>query len=345
MKKRSVSPIGPEVGDRPEHAWNLQRVVAKVGVLPLLILLAIIVFQWGNARFLSEVNVLNIGQQSIYLVLISVGQMLVLVSGGFDLSVGAAVALTSIVSATAMVAAQTWMPGSPVLAVWIGAAAAIGVGLFTGACNAIGVSVLGVNPFIVTLASGSIFSGITLIISQGVQVDGLPDPFVYTVGSGFVAGIPVAVLLALPMIALVFFAVNMTRFGRFLFSTGSNPRAAFVAGVSVKRTLAATYVLCAVITAYAGFLLTARVSSGEPQLGAEFPLRSIAAAVIGGCSLRGGQGTVIGAVLGALFVTILANGMDLLRFGSNYQMILIGLVLVGAVLLDRYQTSSRAGRR
>uniref|UniRef100_UPI003F504982 ABC transporter permease n=1 Tax=Caballeronia sp. LjRoot34 TaxID=3342325 RepID=UPI003F504982 len=290
-------------------------------------------------------NVLNIFQQSIYLMLIAVAQMLVLVSGGFDLSVGAGVALTSIVSATAMVAVQTWMPGSPILAVWAGGGAAVVVGLFTGACNAIGVSVLGVNPFIVTLASASILSGITLIISQGVQVGGLPDPFVYTIGSGFIGGVPVAVLLALPVLLLVYFAVNMTRYGRFLFATGSNPRAAFVAGVSVKGTLAVTYIMCGVITAYAGFLLTARVSSGEPQLGAEFPLRSIAAAVIGGCSLRGGQGTVIGAVLGALFVTILANGMDLLRFGSNYQMILIGLVLVGAVLLDRYQTSSRAAAR
>ncbi len=314
----------------------------RQGVLPVLILIAIVVFQIGNARFLSSTNILNVVQQSTYLVLIALAQMLVLISGGFDLSVGANVALTSVVSSTAMVAAQDSLSQGSTLPVWFGAGAVFAVSAFTGGCNALGVSLLGVNPFIVTLATASIFEGLTLLVSQGVQVSGLPENFVYGVGSGSFLGIPMAVLLTLPVIIGLYVALNWTRYGRFLYATGSNPRAARMAGISVNWVLGATYILCALIVAYAGFLLTARVSSGEPQLGAEFPLRSIAAAVIGGCSLKGGQGTVVGTILGAMFVTILGNGMDLLRLGSNYQMILIGLILVGAVLLDRFRdTSSR----
>jgi ribose/xylose/arabinose/galactoside ABC-type transport system permease subunit len=345
MTKQTMAAVAAGTPGPAKSGGAIARLLGRVGMLPILILVAILIFQSGNVRFLSEANVLNISQQSIYLILIALAQMLVLVSGGFDLSVGANVALTSIMSAIAMVTVQAAFPDSPQLAVWAGAGAAVGVGLFTGACNAIGVSLLAVNPFIVTLATASIFSGLTLLISNGVQVSGLPEPFVYGIGSGFMAGIPIAILLSLPVIGALYLAVNRTRYGRFLYATGSNPRAALVAGVSVNWTLAGTYIVCAVITAFAGFLLTARVSSGEPQLGAEFPLRSIAAAVIGGCSLRGGQGTVIGAVLGALFITILANGMDLLRLGSNFQMILIGLILIGAVLLERYQSASRAGGR
>ena len=198
---------------------------------------------------------------------------------------------------------------------------------------------LRINPFIVTLATTSIFQGATLIASEGTQVDGLPEPFIYTLGSGFVGNVPIVLLITIPIVLLIYLLVSWTRFGRNLYATGSNPRAALIAGVSVSLTLAVTYTLCAILAAIAGYLLTARVSSGEPLLGGEFPLRSITAAVIGGCSLRGGQGTVGGVVLGVVFVTILANGMDMLRLGSSIQMVILGVVLMFAVVMDRYKTS------
>jgi ribose/xylose/arabinose/galactoside ABC-type transport system permease subunit len=331
---------------REAHAVGrrLSGFLVKGGVLPLLLLLCVIIFQAGNPRFLSQANLLNLLQQGIYLLLIALGQMAVLLSGGFDLSVGANVALTSIIGSNAMVAVSNLFPDSDAPAVLAGFAATFAVGLFAGLANGLGVSVLGVNPFIVTLATASIFQGITLVVSQGLEVSGLPSTFIYDIGSGFFLGLPVAVLLALPAVVVVFVLVHRTRFGRHLFATGSNPRAAVVAGVSVPRILTATYVLCALITSFSGFLLTARVSSGEPLLGAEFTLRSITAAVIGGCSLRGGQGGVGGTILGVAFITVRANGMDLLRLGSTAQMIVIGLVLVVAVLLDRRRARQAAGK-
>jgi len=318
---------------------GLRGAFARVGPLPILILVAIAIFAWGNPRFLSEANIVNISQQGVYLLIVALAQMLVLVAGGFDLSVGANMALTSIVSALVMVAVLAVAPETPWLAVGAGFLATLGVGVFAGACNAFGVGVLRVNPFIVTLATTSIFQGVTLIVSQGMQVGGLPQPFVYVLGSGFVGDVPMVALVTLPIVVATYVAMSWTRFGRNLYATGSNPRAALIAGISVKTTLAITYLACALLTSVAGFLLTARVSSGEPLLGGEFPLRSITAAVIGGCSLRGGKGTVGGVVLGVLFVTILANGMDLLRLGSNVQMVILGIVLICAVVLDRYRAA------
>ena len=312
----------------------------QFGALPIALVFSIIVFQIGNDRFLSEMNVINMTQQGVFLMLIAFGQMIVLISGGFDLSVGAVVAMTSVISAKVMVAVAIIFPDSAAIAIWAGFFAALGVGLVTGMINAFGVAILKVNAFIVTLATASIFQGVTLVISSGVQVSGLPRPFVYEIGSGRIWGIiPTSALLALPAIAAIYIAINHMRFGRYLFAIGSNANAAIVAGIRVNRNLIGAYVACSVITAFAGWLLTARVSSGEPLLGGEFPLSSIAAAVIGGCSLRGGEGSVMGVFLGVVFITVLGNGMDLMRIGSNYQMIALGVVLVGAVVLDRYRSS------
>ncbi len=323
----------------PRNISGVRARLARIGSLPILVALAIIVFAWGNPRFLSEDNIINVSQQGVYLLIVALAQMLVLIAGGFDLSVGANMALTSIISAKAMVVVLAALPDTPWLAVGAGLVATLGIGIATGALNAFGVGVLRINPFIVTLATTSIFQGATLIASEGTQVDGLPEPFIYTLGSGFVGNVPIVLLITIPIVLLIYLLVSWTRFGRNLYATGSNPRAALIAGVSVSLTLAVTYTLCAILAAIAGYLLTARVSSGEPLLGGEFPLRSITAAVIGGCSLRGGQGTVGGVVLGVVFVTILANGMDMLRLGSSIQMVILGVVLMFAVVMDRYKTS------
>ncbi|MDQ1850610.1 ABC transporter permease [Gemmobacter fulvus] len=307
----------------------------RFGALPLILVLCIIIFQVGNDRFLSTMNLTNMSQQMVFLLLIALGQMVVLVSGGFDLSVGATVALTSVLSAKAMVAVAALFPDNDALAIILGFGAALLVGVGCGLVNGIGVAVLKVNAFIVTLATASIFKGVTLVISQGLQVSGLPRPFVYEIGSGRILGLPTSLVMALPVVVMIWLVMHHMRVGRYLYAIGSNMKSAVVAGINVNRQLFAAYVICGAMTAFSGWLLTARVSSGEPLLGGEFPLNSIAAAVIGGCSLRGGEGRVPGVILGVIFITVLANGMDLLRIGSNYQMIALGVVLVGAVVLDR----------
>ncbi|MBO0661420.1 ABC transporter permease [Jiella sp. MQZ9-1] len=331
-------------GNAPSTPANAVSKLLSFGALPIVLIICIIIFQIGNPRFLSAPNVLNMTQQAVYLLLIAFGQMLVLLAGGFDLSVGAVVALTSIVSAKVMVAVSLAYPDAPYLTITAGFLATMLVGLACGWVNGFGVAIMKVNAFIVTLATSSIFAGVTLVTSQGIQVSGLPRDFVYGIGSGYFMGLPVSLYFAVPAVAAVFLLVRHMRFGRYIYAIGSNVRSAVVAGVNINRYLMACYMLCATMTAFAGWLLTARVSSGEPMLGGEFPLQSIAAAVIGGCSLRGGEGSPFGVLLGVIFITVVKNGMDLLRIGSNYQMIVFGVVLVGAVVLDRYRLERAAKR-
>lgn len=318
---------------------QLASSILRFGALPIVLIVCVVVFQLGNDRFLSSMNVMNMTTQSMFLLLIALGQMIVLISGGFDLSVGAVVALTSIITGKVMVAVAAMYPESVGIAITLGFMAAIGVGLVCGLINGIGVAILKVNPFIVTLATASIFQGITLVVSKGVQVSGLPRYFVIEIGSGRIGNVPVIAILALPVCFCVYLIIHHMRVGRYLYAIGSNLKSAVVSGIRVDRHLIFAYVSCSVLTAFAGWLLTARVSSGEPLLGGEFPLASIAAAIIGGCSLRGGEGTVIGVIMGVAFITILGNGMDLMRIGSNYQMIVLGIVLIAAVVVDRYRAS------
>jgi len=334
-----MTTLRSQAGFKPTRGAHAAGKMFRFGALPIILLICIILFQFGNPRFLSLANTTNMVQQGVFLMLIAFGQMLVLIAGGFDLSVGSVVALTSVVSAKAMVAISLAFPEAPYLATAAGFATMLFVGFLAGLINGLGVAVLKVNAFIVTLATTSVYKGLTLVISDGLEVSDLPHDFVYGIGSGFMSGVPISVLFALPALAMIYVLVHRMKFGRYVYAIGSNIKSAVVAGVDTNRYLILCYVICATITAFSGWLLTARVSSGEPLLGGEFPLDSIAAAVIGGCSLRGGEGTVFGVFMGVVFVTVLGNGMDLLRIGSNYQMIVLGVVLVGAVLLDRYRAA------
>ena len=165
----------------------------------------------------------------------------------------------------------------------------------------------------------------------------MPPLFTKQIGTGRVFEIPIPIFFAIAAIVIVIFLVNSTAWGRYLYAIGGNTKAAFLSGINVPLYTASVYVMCSLLTALAGILLTARVSSGEPNLGATFALESITAAVVGGVSLRGGEGKLLGAVLGALFITILTNGMNLIRIESYVQEISIGIILIVAVIIDRLQ--------
>lgn len=315
---------------------------ARLGALPPLLAAIIIFFAVMNPTFITPGNLLAVSQQSVFLLLIAVGQMLVLISGGFDLSVGSNVALTSIITSIAMRDIYASDPGKEASAITVGLLLCIVVGCVVGLTNGIGVAFMKVNPFIVTLATGSIFSGVTLLVSGGQQTTGLPPGFILALGSGVVWGIPVSLWVALPIAIVVSLILHRSRYGRYVYAIGSNETAATVAGVRVRFHLTMTYVACGVLTSLAAWLLTARVSSGQPLLGSQFPLQSIAAAIIGGASLKGGRGGVGGAILGVIFIMLLTNGMNLMRLGSNQQAIAVGAALVVAVIADRYREVARA---
>jgi ribose/xylose/arabinose/galactoside ABC-type transport system permease subunit len=309
----------------------IHRVLTRVGILPILMLVLIVIFGVIEPRFLAWQNIRTVGIQSVYLIIVSVAQMIVLITGGFDLSVGSSIALTSIVTGSVLIAVTP-----DLAAIAKAAAAGVAVATLIGAVNGAVVSIFAVSPFIATLAMMSIASGAALLISGGVPIFNFPPDFSDTLATGALFGVPTPWIVAGLVVLSVHLLLSWTKFGRYVYAVGGNAEAAHLSGVPVRRSLFLAYLLAGTLTGVAGVVLTARVGSGEPNLGATVPLESIAAAVLGGVSLRGGEGTLLGAVLGAFFLVFLRNGMDLIRISSYVQMIITGILLIIAIVADRY---------
>lgn len=326
---RTARTVGAHLGTR------LQRLFVRAGVLPLLLLIAVIIFELLSDRFLRGQNILNIARQSTYLTIVAMGQMLALLTGGFDLSVGETIAITSVVSAMVMAGLAAAHPHAVGMAITVGVLAGLGAGTLVGIVNGIGVAVFDVSPFMMTLGMASISFGIALTLTSGVPVSGIPGQFGDIFGFGLVAGIPSPVLVTAIIVVLMYVLLNWTRMGRYFYAVGGNYKASILSGISTRLSLFLAYVLCGGLAALAGVLMTARLESGEANIGASLPLDSIAACVIGGISLRGGVGRLSGAVLGAIFIVLIQNGMDLARIQSYLQQVVIGVLLILAVVADQ----------
>ncbi len=318
---------------------SLRKVVFQAA-LPIALVVLILAFAAVDRRVVSAANLMNIAQQTGYLALFAMAQTTVILTRGFDLALGPTVSMVSVGAALAMASATTaHQEPSVVLLVGLGAGFALGAacGLFNGAV----IALLGVSPFVTTLGSYNIAIGIATTLSSGRPVQGVPDLFTRLFYGGTVLGVPAAIVIAVAVGVLLHLMLKRTVFGRSLYLIGTNPRAATVGGIPVRRMLVATYLLCSGLSALGALMLTARTGSGEPNLGGSLSLQAIAAAVVGGTSLAGGKGGVGTAVLGALFVTILSNGMDLVGIGGYVQMVVLGAIVIAGVVLDRARLERR----
>jgi len=322
----------------------LRSVFLRLGVLPFFLVIAIVTFSLLSDRFLAVGNFMNVFRQSVYLLLVSMGQMLALLTGGFDLSVGAVIALTSVTAALVMVAAAGMFPDAVWLVILIGCLAGFAAAGVVGLVNGIGVAHFGVSPFIMTLGVGSVVTGISLFLTGGVPVSGLPFAFADLFGFGRLFGVPVPVLVAIVAALAMWVVMTRTRIGMHVYAIGGNMKAAHLSAIHTRRTLIFAYVICALIASLTGLLLTARVESGEANLGGTIALESIAACVIAGVSLRGGIGRVENVVLGAFFIVLVQNGMNLAQVSSYMQMVLLGLLLILAVVFDQIRYRMLMGR-
>lgn len=321
-----------------------RAVFVRLGVLPFFLAGALVIFTGLSDRFLTIDNMVNVARQSVYLVLVSMGQMLVLITGGFDLSVGAAIAITSVVSAIAMTTLATVFPDAVWLVIILGACAGFLAALVIGLVNGMGVAYFGVSPFIMTLGVSSVAAGVSLFLTGGVPVSGLPYEFANLFGFGRVFGIPVPVIIAALAVTLMWLVMARTRTGAHIYAIGGNIKAAHLSAINTRRALVFAYGLCALIASLTGLLLTARVESGEANLGGTIALESIAACVIAGVSLRGGIGRVENVVLGAFFIVLVQNGMNLAQVSSYMQMVLLGGLLILAVIFDQIRYRLMMGR-
>lgn len=323
----------------------LRSLFIRVGALPLFLIVALIFFSLASDKFMTAQNMTNVARQSVYLIVVALGQMLALVTGGFDLSVGTSIAMTSVVSATAMVSLAGMFPHMAWLVVSLGLLAGLGSALVIGAVNGIGIAHFGVSPFIMTLGVQSVGAGIALFITGGVPIGNLPGAFGNIFGFGSIADIPVPVVVALVASLIMWVLMNRTRTGAWIYAVGGNIKAAGLSGINTKRMLFLAYIYCALLASVTGILLTARVESGDSNLGSSSALESIAACVIAGVSLRGGIGRVESVVIGGFFIVLAENGMNILQIGSYMQMVLIGSLLILAVVIDQFRYKLLIGER
>lgn len=340
MPPPSSDAASPTEAGRPQRRW-LDAFLANGGMVILLLAVAVVCTALAELRFLNRMNLINLGRNFSFLLIPAIAQTLVMTVGGFDLSVGMVAAAGSVVSALTMGAVAAWMPGADLVAAGAALLAVLAVGLAVGLTNALLVAQFALSPFMVTLAVMSILTGIALYFTQGIPVYGVLDSFVDGVGRGQIAGVPVILLIALAILAACVILQRLTVFGRHVYAVGSDQRAARLSGVRTRRVLIVTYAIAGVLAALTGFLMTARIGSGQATIGGTMALETIAAAVIGGVSLRGGVGRVEQVALAALFLTIIANAMNLLQLDSKYQTLVLGVVLILALSMERLLLRSK----
>ena len=280
----------------------------------------------ANANFLNVGNLVNLVRQISINGILAVGVTYVLLTGGVDLSLGSVVALSGVV------AASFAHPGGHAVAVPV--AAGILAGAACGAANGVVVTRGRVAPFIATLGMMTIARGLALLASGGRPVSNLSRSFT-NIGSGTIAAIPVPILIFAAVAALSWILLANMRMGRYIYAVGGNENAARASGVHVRTVKMAAYTLCGALAGLAGVVLASRITTGQPNAGIGYELDAIAAVVIGGTSLSGGTGGVGGAILGALLIGVINNGLDLLDVSSYYQQVVKGVIIVGAVWLDR----------
>ncbi len=278
-------------------------------------------------QFLTSGNLINVVRQISLNGILAVGVTYVLLTGGVDLSLGSMVALTGVV------AASFAHPGDwPVL---VPIAMGVLAGIFCGFVNGVVVTRGHIAPFIVTLGMMTVARGLALVLSSGKPVSNLSDTFT-SLGSD-VLGLPIPVLILIVLAVLSRLFLANTRPGRYVYAVGGNEEAARAAGISVNAVKTFAYTICGAFAGIAGVILAARITTGQPNAGVAYELDAIAAAVIGGTSLSGGVGGVGGTLLGALLMGVINNGLDLLNVSSYYQQIIKGVIIVGAVWLDKRQ--------
>jgi inositol transport system permease protein len=306
-----------------------RNLLHRFGLL-LVILLVGTALSLSTDTFLSIANFTNVARQVSINGILAVGVTFVLLTGGVDLSLGSVVALSGVACATFA------HPGDHSVLV------PIAVGLLTGvACgllNGVLVTRGGVAPFIVTLGMMTIARGLALIFSGGRPVANMSNELTALAGDLF--GIPIPVLCFTGVAFAAWFFLRNFRLGRHIYAIGGNENAARAAGVPVERVKLFAYGLCGLLTGLAGVVLAARITTGQPNAGQAYELDAIAAVVIGGTSLAGGVGTITGTLLGVLLIGVINNGLDLMGVSSYYQAVIKGVIIVGAVWLDRRQARS-----
>ncbi|TCL57171.1 ribose transport system permease protein/putative xylitol transport system permease protein [Kineothrix alysoides] len=304
----------------------IKGMLAKYAMYIAFVIL-IIVLSVVSPVFLTSTNVINILRQISVIGIMAVGMTFVIATGGIDLSVGAIMALAGVIS-TSLVKGESTTP------LMVSLLAGLLVGIMCGAFSGFFISRLQVPEFIATLATMTITRGFCYVYTNGRPITGFRDDY-KIIGTGSVGIIPIPVLIFTVIVLLGVFFLNFTQFGRHVLAVGGNEKAAIVSGINAARVKFTCYIISGITSATAGIVLAARTQTGQPVAGEGFELDAITAVVIGGASLSGGSGNVLGSVVGMLIIGVMTNGLDLLNVSSYYQKVIKGAIILIAVLSDR----------
>lgn len=305
-----------------QYIKNLRQYGILIAFLAICLTLSLI-----SPQFLTLSNWLIIFTQVSINALLAFGVTFVIITGGIDLSIGSVVAVSGV--AAALLARQD---NYPVIVPILGGLIA---GLLFGALNGLLITKSKIAPFIVTLGIMTIGRGLALIISKGRPISNLSESFNF-IGGGDILGIPFPIIILFVVFIICSIVLKKTIFGRYVYAVGGNQQAAWASGINVNQVKMAVYALCGLMSGLAGILLTSRITTGQPNAGMSFELDAIAAAVIGGSSTSGGVGSIQGTLFGVILIGVLNNGLDLLNVSSYYQQVVMGVIIIGAVLLDSW---------
>ena len=289
-------------------------------------------YSWPN--FLKSENLLNIANQIAVIAIVAVGMTMVIITGGIDLSVGSLLALSAVLAARFI---RDFAGGvqATFLGMLLACLAAIVLCGIIGAFSGGMITRFGIPPFIVTLAMMLVGSGLAFILAKGQSIYQIPDSFVWLGRGADFFGLPNAVVLMLVLYALAHVLMSRMKLGRYLYAVGGNREAARLSGVPVQRVLLFAYIVCALLAGLGGVIMASQLKSGSATYGNMYELYVIAAVVVGGTSLSGGEGKMLGTLTGAFTIAVIQNGMNLTNVESYTQKVVLGLVILGAVLLDR----------
>jgi len=315
---------------------------------PWLFLALLLVFfeTWARASYgatflLNPYNLQSIAQSAALPLLLGLGQTFVIIAGGIDLSVGFVMGLAAVVMARLM---QALTPTSPGLALVAGLIAAVLITVVPGLINGTLISRLKVPPFIGTLGMYGVARGAGFLAANGTTVP-VNNPYLFSMGNDRLLGVPVPVVITIALVLVMNWVLSQTRFGQYTYAVGGNRTATLRAGIDVRRHTLVLYMISAACAGVAGMIYTARFSAGAAQAGEPLLLDSIAAVVIGGASLFGGSGTIIGTVIGALIIAVIQYGLVFINVEPFWQFVAVGIVIIVSVLIDQSQTRLAGGGR
>jgi ribose transport system permease protein len=313
---------------------NVKSLLLRTGVFWSLILIFVLLSIISD-QFLTVPNLLNVCRQVVITSILGIGGTFVIIGGGIDLSVGSLLALTAAYAAKIMVTTNN---------VFLSILVAVLVGLALGLFQGFIITRFDVAPFAVTLGGMSIFRGMTLLFTNGIPISKLPVNFRWF-GSGNIGWLPVPVLFLAGTTLIGYFVLNKTKLGRYVYAIGSNENTSRLSGIDVKFYRLMTYGISGLCCAIAGIILTGRINSAHPYAGQGYELNAIAAVVIGGASLQGGEGSVFGTIIGALIIGMIGNGLNLMQINAFWQQVTIGLVIIIAVIIDRMRINMSEGNK